>query len=187
MAERSYFQDRDSRERYPVVVIQTGEGPPEGREFRVTPRAALPVGRTYDLIVDGSLDARGRQPLPYLQVFPAGTTAPLKIEWVGAMNRALEAPEIDIKFNDEVDPGEVTVEKIRVEPAVTGLQLLPGKDEVVLRGDFDPARRYRVTVSPALKGERGYGLAAESVWGATFHPKPPCLIFPGSKLFLRAR
>jgi uncharacterized protein YfaS (alpha-2-macroglobulin family) len=74
-----------------------------------------------------------------------------------------------------------------VEPAVTGLQLLPGKDEVVLRGDFDPARRYRVTVSPALKGERGYGLAAESVWGAMFHPKPPCLIFPGSKLFLRAR
>lgn len=187
VAECSYFQDRESRERYPVAVIQTDEGPPEGREFRVTPRAPLPAGRTFDLIVDGLLDAKGRQPLRYLQAFPAGTTAPLQVEWVGAFNNPLETPEIDVKFNDEINPAEVTAETIRVEPAITGLQLLPSKDEVVLRGDFDLAQHYRVKIAPQLKGERGYGLATESVWGATFRPKPAGLVFPGPTLFLRAR
>jgi hypothetical protein len=153
MAERSYFQDRDSRERYPVVVIQTGEGPPEGREFRVTPRAALPVGRTYDLIVDGLLDARGRQPLPYLQVFPAGTTAPLKIEWVGAMNRPLEAPEIDIKFNDEVDPGEVlapNTNRSRASPRRKRRTSLQTSCAIMVRG-----RRASAPRRPCVRRTRG--------------------------------
>src|SRR5208337_2814461 len=48
-------------------------------------------------------------------------------------------------------------------------------------------QHYQVIVSPDLKGERGYGLRTESRWGATFHPKEPCVVFPSSQLFLRAR
>lgn len=187
LAEHSYFQDRDSRQRFPTEVIQIGDESTEGREFRVGPREPLPLDRTYDLVVDGLLEAKSRQPLPYLKVFPAGTTTPLKIEWVGAFNHPLQEPEIDIKFNDEIDPAEVTSGKIRVEPSVQGMQLHAGGQDVVVKGDFDLAQHYQVIVSPDLKGERGYGLRAESRWGATFHPKEPCVVFPSSQLFLRAR
>ena len=89
VAEHAYLQDRDSRQRYPVNVIQNQDESLEATEFRVTPRDQLPVGRTYDLIVDGLSDASSQVPLSYPRVFPVGTTAPLAIEWVGAFNRAL--------------------------------------------------------------------------------------------------
>ncbi|HEY0793596.1 MAG TPA: alpha-2-macroglobulin family protein [Chthoniobacterales bacterium] len=187
VADHAYFQDRDSHERFPTEVIQSEAGPLEAHEFRVAPRAALPVGRTYDLIVDGLLDAAGRQPLPYLPVFPAGTTAPLNVTWVGAFNEPLAEPEIRLKFSDEIDPREAAPDKIRIEPAVPNLELLASGDDVTVKGDFDLAQHYQVTISPALKGERGYGLPAASRWGATFHPKAPGIVFPSSQVFLRAR
>jgi len=191
VAEHVYFQDRDSRQRFPVdVILQTEEKlteQPEAEDFRVEPRQPLPVGHTYDLIVNGLLDAKSRQPLPYLRVIPVGKTEPLKVEWVAAFNHALDEPVIRIKFNDDIDPAEATPDRIRIEPAVKGMRLLASRDEVEVHGQFDLIQRYRVTISPELKGERGYGLAAESRWGATFHPKEPCIVFPASQIFLRAR
>jgi uncharacterized protein YfaS (alpha-2-macroglobulin family) len=186
VVEHTFFQDRDSRQRFPVNVIQGLEDSAQAREFRVTPRAPLPVARTYDLIVDGLVDAGSQEPLSYPRVFPAGTTAPLKIEWVGAFNRALEEPMIQIKFNDEFDPARVTPENVRIEPAVENLKLLADGQIVTVKGDFDLAQHYVVTVFPDLKGQRGYALPVQSKWGATFHPRDPCLIFPSSQLFMRA-
>ena len=190
-AEHIYFQDRDSHERFPVEVIQTVEeksaGPPEGTAFRVAPRQPLPVGRKFDLIVNGLLDAKSRRPLRYLQVIPLGKTEPLKVEWVGAFNHALDVPSIRIKFNDDIDPVEATAERIRVEPAVQKMKLLASGSEVEITGSFDVTQRYKVTISSKLTGDRGYGLAAESRWGATFHPKESCLVFPSSQVFTRAR
>jgi len=188
VAEHAYFQDRDSRQRFAAEAIQTNENPVEAKVFRVAPREPLPVDRIYDLVVDGLLDSKTRQPLAYPKVFPIGKAAPLKIEWVGAFNHPLQEPEIHIKFTDSVEPSEATIPgNVRIEPAVPNLRLLASGDEIVAKGDFDQAQRYRVTVSPDLKGERGYSLAAESRWGATFHAKEPCVVFPYSELFLRAR
>src|SRR5712691_5287797 len=190
-AEHIHFQDRDSRDRFPVEVIQTTEeksaSPLEATTFRVGPREPLPVGRTFDLIVNGLLDAKSRRPLPYLQVIPAGKTEPLKVEWVGAFNHPLEDPTIRIKVDDSIDPVEVTPERIRVEPAVEKMKLLASADEIAITGDFDLKQRYKVTISPELKGDRGYGLQSESRWGATFRPKESCLIFPSAQVFARAR
>jgi alpha-2-macroglobulin len=186
VVEHTYFQDRDSRQRFPVDVIQGSEDSPQAREFRVTPREPLPVARTYDLIVDGLVDAGSQEPLSYPGVFPVGTTAPLQIEWVGAFNRPLEEPMIQIKFNDEFDPARVTPDKIRIEPAVEHLKFLADGQIVTAKGDFDLTQHYVVTVYPDLKGQRGYLLPVQSKWGATFHPKDPCLIFPSSQLFVRA-
>src|SRR6267378_1905637 len=190
-AEHIYFQDRDSHERFPVEVIQTVEeksaAAPEGTAFRVAPRQSLPVGRPFDLIVNGLLDAKSRHPLRYLQVIPLGKTEPLKVEWVGAFNHALEDRSIRIKFNDDIDPVEATPERIHVEPAVQKMKLLASGSEVEITGSFDTTQRYKVTISPGLKGDRGYGLATESRWGATFRPKESCLVFPSSQVFARAR
>src|SRR3954469_762039 len=190
-AQHIYFQDREAHQRFPVDVIQTGEEKTanslEATGFRVTPRAPLPIGRTFDLIVNGLLDARSRRPLPYLQVMPVGKTEPLEVQWLGAFNHALEEPAIRIKFNDYIDPIEVTPERIRVEPAVEKMKLLATSDDIEITGDFDLKQHYKVIISPELKGDRGYGLPAESRWGATFRPKEPCLIFPATQLFARAR
>jgi alpha-2-macroglobulin len=190
-AQHIYFQDRDSRERFPVEVIQTTQektvGSLEATGFRVTPRAPLPVGHAFDLIVNGLLDAKSRRPLPYLQVMPAGKTEPLAVQWLGAFNHPLEDPAIRIKFDDSIDPVEATPERIRVEPAVAKMKLLASADEIQITGQFDLKQRYKVTISPELKGDRGYGLAGESRWGATFRPKDSCLIFPSTQVFARAR
>ncbi len=191
VAEHVYFQDRDSQARFPVEVIQSSDekvtDPPIGRSFRVTPRAPLPVGRTYDLVVNGLVDAKSRRPLQYLKVFPAGKTEPLKVDWVGAFNHPLDEPAIRIKFTDSLDPAETTPAKIRIEPAIPEMQLLASDDQVVVKGKFDLAKRYSITISPDLKGDRGYGLTSESHWFATFHPKEAAIVFPGSQFFMRAR
>src|SRR6266581_3106045 len=190
-AQHIYFQDRESRRRFPVEVIQTAEdktaGSLEATGFRVTPRAPLPVGRTFDLIVNGLLDAKSRRSLPYLQVMPAGKTEPLEVQWLGAFNHPLEDPTIRIKFDDSIDPVEATPERIRVVPAVEKMKLLASADQIAITGDFDLKQRYKVTISPELKGDRGYGVQSESRWGATFHPKESCLIFPSAQVFARAR
>ncbi|PYK03796.1 MAG: hypothetical protein DME66_11330, partial [Verrucomicrobia bacterium] len=191
VAEHAYFQDRDSRQRFPVDVILRSDEKlseqPEAQEFRVAPRQPLPMGRTYDLIINGLLDAKSRRPLPYLKVLPAGKTVPLKVEWVVAYNAPFEEPTIEIKFSDAVDPGEITADRIHIEPAVKDMQLLPSGDSVTIKGKFDLTQRHRVTISSEIKGERGYGLAEQSRWGATFHPQEPTILFPASQIFLRAR
>jgi len=190
-AQHIYFQDREAHQRFPVEVIQTGEGKAAGSleatGFRVTPRAPLPVGHTFDLIVNGLLDAKSRRPLPYLQVMPAGKTEPLEVQWLGAFNHPLEEPTIRVKFDDTIDPVEVTPERIRVEPAVEKMKLLASGDQIQITGDFAPKQRYKVSISPELKGDRGYGVQSESRWGATFRPKESCLIFPSRQVFARAR
>src|SRR4029077_15600992 len=93
----------------------------------------------------------------------------------------------EIKFSDAVDPVEITADRIHIEPAVRDMQLLPSGDSVTIKGKFDLTQRHRVTISPEIKGERGYGLAEQSRWGATFHPQEPTILFPASQIFLRAR
>ena len=191
VATHVYVQDRDSGQRLPVDVIvwQADKIPDQldAREFRVSPRQPLPVGHTYDLIVNGLQDARSHQSLPYLKVIPLGTTVPLKVEWVGALNHALQEPSIAIKFNDHIDPEQATPENIRIEPRLTNTKFLAEGDQINVTGDFDISQRYRVLVSTSLIGERGFPLAEESHWGATFRSKEPCIAFPSSEIFLRAR
>ena len=191
VAEHVYFQDRDSRQRFPVDVILRSDEKlseqPEAQDFRVAPRQPLPMDRTYDLVINGLLDAKSRRPLPYLKVLPAGKTAPLKVEWVVARNSGFDEPSIDIKFIDAIDPREITADRIHVEPAVKNMQLLTSGDTVTVKGEFDLTQHHRVTISPDIKGERGYGLAEQSRWGATFRPQEPTIFFPGSQIFLRAR
>ena len=67
------------------------------------------------------------------------------------------------------------------------MKLLASGDQIAITGDFDLKQRYKVTISPELKGDRGYGVQSESRWGATFRPKESCLIFPSTQVFARAR
>src|SRR5262249_36881376 len=78
VAEHVYFQDRDTRERFPVdVIVWSRDNAPaqmETKSFSVAPRKALAQGHTFDLVVNGLLEAKSRKPLAYLKVFAVGTT-----------------------------------------------------------------------------------------------------------------
>jgi uncharacterized protein YfaS (alpha-2-macroglobulin family) len=185
VATHAWIQDRDSRAHFPIEVIQTTDGPPEAKEFQISPRDPLPSNHTYDLIIEGLQESKSHQPLPYPAVFPLGDTHDLKIDWLGAFNPALDTPTIRIKFNDTVSPDSLKPGMVRITPDVPNLEIAANDDEIDLTGDFDLAQRYSVTVSTALLGDRGYPLAAESRWAASFPPRQPCISFPGPRIYLR--
>jgi uncharacterized protein YfaS (alpha-2-macroglobulin family) len=186
-AEHIYFQDRDSHERIAAqVVLEERATAESGMEFRVEPRTALPVDRTYDLVAEGVRDVNGQQALPYLQAFALGPTSAMKVNWLGAQNFPSDPPQIVVNLSDRIDSDTVTPETVRIDPPVANLKLHAWDNEVTAQGDFDTHARYTVTISPALKGERGYGLAAVSKWGATFRPKKPTILFPGAQVFERS-
>jgi len=186
-AEHIYYQDRDSRERRPAeVVISTNDDPKSGTEFRVAPREDLPVGHTYDLIIDGVRALDSGRMLPYLEVFALGTTAPLEVKWVGAFNHAMDTPQIVVKFSDRIDPEGDAASALKIDPPVKNLKVHAEDDEIIAEGDFDTSTRYSVVIPPELKGKRGYGVATASNWHATFHPKEPAVLFPGEQIFQRS-
>jgi alpha-2-macroglobulin len=191
VAERIYFQDRDSFQRVgsEISLRAIDRNNPEQSEasvLRVGPREDLPAGRTFDLILDGVRAQVGGKPLPFLQRFPLGTTQPLKVEWLGAFNAPRDTPEIRAKFSEELIPESVSPGDVTVEPAVPRMKARAVRDEIVVEGDFDVQQRYRVTIAKGVRGVSGYSLGAESRWGATFQPKPSAIFFPGPLIHERA-
>ena len=137
------------------------------------------MGHTYDLIVNGLLDAKSRQPLPYLKVTSVGKTEPLKVDWVAAFNHALEEPVIRIKFNDEINPAEATPDRIRIEPPVKEMRLLASRDEVQVNGQFDLMQRYRVTISPGIKRRAWLWPCRRVAMGRNVSSERAMCCFPG--------
>ena len=79
LAEAAWFQDRDSREHYPVEVVLQDEAAGPVDSATVTPRSDLPAGRTFDLIVDGLKEAVTGTKLPTVYVKALGETRSLKV------------------------------------------------------------------------------------------------------------
>ena len=190
VAEGVWFQDRASRQRFPAQVV-LGETPP-GQQvptpvtIRATPRDPLPVGATYDLVVENVFDAYAGRPLPYPRVFPLGTTRPLVVDYVAARNWAAGQPHIEVKFRTALSDAPLPEGAVSVEPGVAGMRLRKDSDTILVDGAFDPSVRYKVTVAPSIPSDRGYPLDAPSVWGATFPAKPPTILFPPGEFRQRA-
>ena len=188
-AKHIYFRDRDSGARQEAELSlreEDRDDEPEAAVLRATPLAPLPVGRTWDLIVEDVRAQDAATPLPYLKTVPLGMTAPLKIKWVEAFNQPLEKPLIRVRFDGNLNPATVKRDAVTVEPALPNLAVRVDEDDLVIEGDFDLAKHYAVTVATSVKAGRGYGLASPARWGATFHPKPSALFFPDAHVSERA-
>jgi uncharacterized protein YfaS (alpha-2-macroglobulin family) len=184
LAESAWFQDRDSRKRYPAeVIVEPDERNKQIMSATVSPRANLPGGRTFDLIVEGLKDAATGTAMKHPVVKALGETAALKVLKVAAFNYPMMQPRISVEFSEEVDPAEGR--KIKIAPEVEVKCLARGK-ELWLEGAFDIHQRYRVTVPAEMTGKRGFAMAEPSVWGASFHAKKPSLIFPAEDLHQRS-
>jgi hypothetical protein len=196
-AEGCWFQDRLTRQRFPVEVLlnravseATGDvvdvtkadaqTPPT--EFRVRPRDPLPVGRFYDLVVDGMRNAYAGRTLPYPRVFALGRTAPLTIDYVAARNDPTDKPRIEVKFKGRLGDDPLPADALKIEPAVPHLTFRREGEFLFADGVFDLSTHYRVTIAAGLTGELGYPLAKAETWGATFHPKQATLPFPGGTI-----
>lgn len=185
LAKNAFFQDRDSRARIEAeVTVQDDSLEPSlrGREASVLPKTELPVGRTFDLVLDGVPEADSGKPLSRIYVFPLGTTAPLKTEWIGAFNHVLGEPQIIAKFSDIINPDTVTPESVTVAPAIPNVKIVAEADDIVITGDIEPKTTYRVTVSTAVKGVRGFGLVEPSKWKATARLKSHGIVFPDREI-----
>ncbi len=181
-AGRIYFQDRDTAARQPAELALRDEDrdeEPEAATVRATPREPLPADRTWDLVIEDVREQVSGVPTPYLKRVPLGVTTPMTLRWLGAFNQPMEEPVIRAHMDDYVDPATVTREAVTVDPAVPDLAVRAEGEDVVLAGKFDRAKHYQVTITPAVRGRRGFGLAATAHWGATFRPKPSALYFPG--------
>ncbi len=194
-----WFQDRATRQRFPAEILLnyaeadsgdavdvTGEPLPTPSEFRVRPRDPLPVGRFYDLVVGSPRDAYAGRTLPYPHVFPLGRTRPLAVDYIVARNWPQQDPHIEVKFDVPLGEGPVPPGAVEITPPVPNLRFRKDGQFIYADGDFDTSVRYKVTVSDAIEGDRGFPLAQPSAWGATFHPKPATIQFPGGVIRQRA-
>ncbi|MFA7343537.1 MAG: alpha-2-macroglobulin family protein [Terrimicrobiaceae bacterium] len=181
-ADGLWFQDRATRKKLPAEITVRIEGEnealPAPTTIRATPREPLPVGATYDLVVENVRDAYAGRTLPYPRVFPLGTTRPLTVDYVAARNWATDKPHIEIKFATHLSEDPLPAAAVKVEPPARNFALRKNGGQIDVDGDFDPSIHYKVTVSKAVTGDRGFPLAADSVWGATFPHKPPTILFP---------
>jgi len=190
VAEGIWFQDRATRKRFPAQIVigsdTANPGLPTPTTIRATPRDPLPVGATYDLVVENVFDAHAGRTLPYPRVFPLGTTRPLAIDFVAARNWATGKPHIEIKFKTSLADAPLTKNAVSITPPLGGFSLRKDGDSILVDGNFDTSVRYQVTVSQDVIGDRGFPLPAPSVWGATFRTKPPTILFPPGEFRQRA-
>lgn len=182
VAEGVWFQDRATRKKFPAQISIEAEAEektlPTPTTIRAMPRDPLPVGAYYDLVVENVHDAYAGRTLPYPKVFPLGTTRPLKVDFVAARNWATDKPHIEIKFQTDLSDDPLPANAIKVDPPVTGLTLRKDNARIYVDGNFDTNIRYKVTISKNVTGDRGFPMAADSLWGATFPHKPPTILFP---------
>ncbi|MGA7901674.1 MAG: alpha-2-macroglobulin family protein [Terrimicrobiaceae bacterium] len=196
-----WFQDRASRERFPAEILlnvpegemanapavdATGETDEAVTAFRARPLKPLPVGRRYDLVVDGICDSYGGRALPYPQVFPLGVTRPLRVDYVAARNPPLEAPHIEVKFDQLLGETVLPKDVLEISPPVSKLRIRMAGPSLIAEGDFDPNARYLVTVSNQVQGVAGYGLSMQERWGASFRPKHGAILFPERQIRQRS-
>ena len=195
-----WFQDRASRQKFPAeILLNVPEGEmddapiveakAEAEEvtgFRVRPLQPLPVGRRYDLVVDGICDAHGGRTLPYPQVFPLGVTRPLRIDYVAARNFPLETPHIEVKFSQALSDAALPRDALEITPNVSNLRIRKAGPSLIAEGDFDPNARYAVAVSDEIMGTGGYGLSKPETWGASFRLKDGAILFPDRQVRQRS-
>jgi hypothetical protein len=192
-AQGAWFQDRLTRERFAVeVLLNSPEGvaepqivnsteatlPDKVYGVRFRPIAPLPVGRFYDLVLDGIRDAYAGRTLPYPEVIPMGTTRPLTVDFVSARNFPLETPQIVVKFSRSLEEGQLPAEPLKISPPVANLKIHKDGAFLFAEGDFKVPSKYTVTISNEIVASSGYGLAKPEVWGATFRTQGPAIIFP---------
>ncbi|MEO6052415.1 MAG: hypothetical protein ABIP97_00230, partial [Chthoniobacterales bacterium] len=190
-AANIWFQNRATRQKYPAELLlnqaSTTAGDavditlpemPTPMNFRVRPRDPLPVNAHYDLVVDNVRDAYAGRGLNYPRVFSLGQTAPLTVNYVAARNWPTDKPHVEIKFSTDLGDNELPTNAVSITPNVPNLKLRKEGNFLFADGDFDTTVRYRITISDKIRDDRGYTMEKDSLWGATFQPKIPTILFP---------
>jgi uncharacterized protein YfaS (alpha-2-macroglobulin family) len=180
VAKAVYFQDRVTHEKFPVEVnLEQSQSAQAQGWFKVEPIAALPPGRSYLLVIDPLKASKTGETLPHLRVVQAGTTFPLIVRRVVGLNQPSLGAFVRVTTNHTVDPDPANYKFIEIEPAVKNLRFEPHEYTLDIRGDFNTATEYRVTLKAALKST-AFDLDKDSVWKVHFHPKRPAIILTAS-------
>ncbi|HEY5706677.1 MAG TPA: hypothetical protein VIS96_14000 [Terrimicrobiaceae bacterium] len=183
VARAVYFQDRVTREKFPVEVnLEERQTAKAQGWFRVEPISALPPNRSFLLIVD-RLDApKTGETLPHLRIVQAGSTFPLTVRRIVGLNQPSAGAFVRVTTNHTIDPNPENFRFIEIQPAVKNLRFEPGEYTLDVRGDFNTAIRYRVSLKAGLKST-AFDLDTDSVWTVRFRPKRPAIILTAPAIF----
>jgi uncharacterized protein YfaS (alpha-2-macroglobulin family) len=178
-----YFQDRVTHEKFPVQVnLEESQSAQAQGWFRVEPIAALPPGRSYLLVIDPLKAPKTNETLPHLRVVQAGSTFPMIVRRVVGLNQPSVGAFVRVTTNHTVDPDPANFQFVQIQPAVKNLRLEPHEYTLDIRGDFNTATEYRVTLKAGLKST-AFDLDKDSVWKVHFHPKRPAIILTTAVVF----
>lgn len=90
-------------------------------------------------------------------------------------------PSIDIAFNDELNTDNLE-SYVKIEPFVT-TRTIKMRDHVILTGQFDVSKKYKVTLLKGLKGQNSE-LKENTALDVTFKETEPKLIFSNDGVIL---
>ena len=196
VAESVYFQDRDSRQRFPVSVVlpevdvqkanEVVDAPETLSRFHVTAAEPLPVGATYEVIIDGLTDASTNTTMPGLKSISLGSTQALTVSEVETITHPLGKPAIVLTTTAQVDHDSLAIDSVRISPSVENVTFFADNDYVRIKGDFDTSSTYEITLGPEVTSKTGYPIANPGPHKATFDGLTPTIVFPRSHFYQRS-
>lgn len=195
-AETAYFQNRETRQRYPVSVILPEVDVEKANErikvpdtlsrFHVTSVEPLPVGATYELVIDGLTDAGTGTPMSALKSISLGSTQALTISEVETITHPLDKPAVILSTTAPVDHDSLSSDSVRVTPPVENVTFFADDYDVRVKGDFDPSTTYEIALGPKVTSKTGYPIANPGPHKATFDGLTPIIVFPRSHFYQRS-
>ncbi|MDB2346755.1 MG2 domain-containing protein [Verrucomicrobiales bacterium] len=195
-AETAYFQNRETRQRYPVSVIlpevdveranERIKVPDTLSRFHVTSAEPLPVGATYELVIDGLTDAGTGTPMLALKSISLGSTQALTISEVETITHPLDKPAVILSTTAPVDHDSLSSDSVRVTPPVENVTFFADDYDVRVKGDFDPSTTYEIALGPEVTSKTGYPIANPGPHKATFDGLTPIIVFPRSHFYQRS-
>ena len=196
VAATTYFQDRDTRQRFPIAVLlpeiqtqkanETVEAPRTLSRFHVTAAEPLPASGTYELIIEGLADAATDTPMPTLKAISLGSTQELEITEITTFTHPLDKPAVILRTSGPVDHDSLTKDSVRITPEVTNVTFFADNRAIRFKGDFDPSATYEITLGPEVRSKTGYPIANRGPHQATFEGLTPVIVFPQSHFYQRS-
>jgi len=133
-------------------------GLPAGQWVAFRPVAALPPDADVRVAVGpGTPSAEGPRTTEVEQYWDFRTYGPFRVRGPDCSSCRARQP-VALAFSNPIDPGSFRPERVRVEPAIAGMEAWVSENLLVISGDTRANTRYAVHLDPGLRDVFGQAL-----------------------------
>ncbi|MFN8608441.1 MAG: alpha-2-macroglobulin family protein [Vulcanimicrobiota bacterium] len=151
------------------------------RSLVMVPTQKLEPGQAYSLELPAGLpSAEGPLGTPKAQSFGFNTYEPLQPQ-VSEL-QCEPGQELNLAFNNRLDPKLFEPEWVRVQPGVAGLKVTCDDGGLTLNGGFKGHTDYELSLAPAITDEFGQKLGRQEKVQLKVGEARPAFLGPGSRL-----